>query len=95
MSLFFFNNLPLLQTPFPRLILPRELEMSVHLKSEQVLSRVMLNTPSSRTLFLCTVPPNTLFIICRAKGLREKAPHSLHHSTPHSDRQQLTTFLLL
>lgn len=69
--------------------------MCEHLKSEQVLSRVMLNTPSSRTLFLCTVPPNTLFIICRAQGPHEKPPQSLHHSTPHQDWQHLITFLLL
>lgn len=37
-----------------------------YLKREQVLSRLILNTPSSLTLFLCTVPPKTLFIICKA-----------------------------
>lgn len=35
-----------------------------YLNREQELSTPMLNTPSSLTLFLCTVPPNTLFIIC-------------------------------
>lgn len=40
------------------------LEQQDYLKREQVLSSAMLNTPSSLTLFLWTVPPNTLFIIC-------------------------------
>lgn len=39
-------------------------ELGGYLNTEQVLSRAMLNTPSSRTLFLWTVPPKTLFIIC-------------------------------
>lgn len=43
------------------------LEHQSYLKREQVLSSAILNTPSSLTLFLCTVPPNTLFIICNTK----------------------------
>lgn len=42
--------------------------MHAYLNSEHVLSRVMLKTPSSRTFFLCTVPPNTLFIICQNRN---------------------------
>lgn len=42
---------------------PGDVELGGYLNREQVLSSAMLNTPSSLTLFLWTVPPKTLFII--------------------------------
>lgn len=51
-------------------------EQPHYLKREQVLSSPILNTPSSLTLFLCTVPPKTLFIICNT----QTHTHRLHFS---------------
>lgn len=70
------HTLPLAQPAISRPVLPTwlwSLKMCTYLNSEHVLSRVMLNTPSSLTLFLWTVPPNTLFIICRNKKLMWKS----------------------